>query len=93
MDFDGTSYVAYYDTFKIMSEEEGFKMILDGYNATRSTLADGLSAGGHHEAKFSTSDMDNDDVEGFNCAGNFTGGNHNNIITFCGATQHSISAA
>ena len=61
-----------------------FKMILDGYNITKSSLADGLSAGGHHEAKFSTSDMDNDDVEGLNCAGTFIGGNHNNSVTFFG---------
>ena len=74
LDFDGTEYNAYYNNFKVGPEHEGYRMFLSEYNATGSTLADGLSAGGSSGAAFTTSDMDNDERGDLNCATNYTGG-------------------
>ena len=74
LDFDGSVYNAYYNHFKVGSEEEGYRMFLDGYNATESNLADGFSAGGSSGAAFTTSDMDNDENSDINCAQSYSGG-------------------
>ena len=46
---------------------------MSGYDKTRSTLADGLTAGGHSNTNFTTRGRDND---GFskNCAEEYSGG-------------------
>ena len=74
LDFDGTAYTAYYDSFKVGSEDGGYRLTVSGYNRTKSTLADGLSAGGHTQAAFTTMDKDNDGIDGMNCAQSFSGG-------------------
>ena len=65
--------MAYYSNFYVDSEENHYKLILSGYDKTRSTLADGLTAGGHANTNFTTRGRDND---GFseNCAEEYSGG-------------------
>ena len=77
-DWDGREYIAYYESFEIDSEETGYKLTLSGYDTTRSTLADGLTKGGHTSTPFTTIDRDNDAYSSGtgNCAEDFSGGNN-----------------
>jgi hypothetical protein len=56
-DWNGVKKYAKYDMFKIMSEEEGYKLILGDYHGN---AGDSLSY--HNGKKFSTYDVDNDDA-------------------------------
>ncbi|XP_059169194.1 ficolin-2-like [Physella acuta] len=59
--YNGT-YYAKYSSFKLLSECEGFKLLISGYNGTA-----GDSLLGHSNHSFTTFDRDNDDYTG-NCA-------------------------
>ena len=67
----GTSYVAKYDSFRVGSESENYKLLIGQYDVTASTLADGFAAGGHNEAPFSTKDRNN----AGSCAKDYLAGN------------------
>ena len=74
LDWDNQEYVAIYNNFKIGSEDENYKLTLSGYDETLSTMPDGFSIGNHIGAEFTTSDRDNDDDLGNNCASTYSGG-------------------
>ena len=70
----GNSYVARYGSFSVGSEDENYRLSIGQYDATTSTLADGLTSGGHNGASFSTKDRDNDGDGTRNCANVFFSG-------------------
>ena len=76
-DWDEKEYIAYYSSFHVDSEETGYRLTLSGYDNVRSSLADGLTIGGHANAAFTTIDRDNDaysSADKSNCAEAFSGG-------------------
>lgn len=69
--WDRQTAYAEYDVFMVDDESEGYKLIVSGYTGT---AGDGLLK--HNGYKFSTKDVDNDDVEkdfGGSCAKRFNG--------------------
>jgi hypothetical protein len=71
MDWEKTKRFAEFDYFLVDSEDEGYKLHIDGYNGD---AGDGLTK--HDGSKFSTKDVDNDKVVkefGGSCAKRFTG--------------------
>ncbi|XP_060562906.1 uncharacterized protein LOC132722417 [Ruditapes philippinarum] len=71
MDWEKTKKFAEFDYFLVDSEDEGYKLHIDGYNGD---AGDGLTK--HDGSKFSTKDVDNDKVVkefGGSCAKRFTG--------------------
>lgn len=56
-DWNGVRKFASYDLFRILSEEEGYKLVINGYQGN---AGDSLSA--HNGRKFSTHDVDNDEA-------------------------------
>ena len=67
----GTSYVAKYDSFRVGTESENYKLFIGQYDVATSTLTDGFAAGGHNEAPFSTKDRNN----AGSCAKDYFAGN------------------
>ena len=74
LDWDGTSYVAYYNSFFVGSEESKYSLSLSGYDIVRSTLPDAFRSGGKSSVPFTTYDEDNDNLQPGNCASKFSGG-------------------
>jgi len=70
-DYDGTSYVAVYDQFKVGAGDD-FVLTVTGFNATLSTLRDSMLY--HNGQKFSTKDRDQDGSSKMHCAAGLTGG-------------------
>jgi len=73
-DYDGASYVAVYDQFKVGAGDD-YVLTIAGFNAALSTLGDSmvgtLSLNG---MKFSTKDRDQDEDSSRHCAKSWTGG-------------------
>ena len=59
-DWDGRTYVAYYQSIVIGSEEDKYSLSLSGYDNVNSTLADAFAGGANVGASFTTWDSDND---------------------------------
>ncbi|XP_052272934.1 angiopoietin-related protein 1-like isoform X2 [Dreissena polymorpha] len=71
MDWDKTKKIAYYQSFLVDHEREGYMLHIGGYSGD---AGDGL--GKHDESMFSTKDVDNDKVSkefGGSCAKRFYG--------------------
>ena len=66
-DWDGRTYVAYYQSIVIGSEEDKYSLSLSGYDNVNSTLADAFAGGGNYGASFTTWDSDNDAWATDNC--------------------------
>ena len=66
-DWDGRTYVAYYQSIIIGSEEDKYSLSLSGYDNVNSTLADAFAGGGNYGASFTTWDSDNDAWATDNC--------------------------
>ena len=66
-DWDGRTYVAYYQSIVIGSEEDKYSLSLSGYDNVNSTLADAFAGGGNVGASFTTWDSDNDAWATDNC--------------------------
>ena len=59
MDFDGSTYVANYDSFKVGSEADEYRIYLEGYD-TSSTLMDAFNFENSQNGRpFSTKDRPN----------------------------------
>merc|ERR1719192_3070954 len=69
-DFDGKSYVAYYDQFKVGAGED-YTLTVTGFDSGRSTLGDAMSY--HSGRRFSAKDKDQD-IWGSHCASQMEGG-------------------
>ncbi|XP_028411134.1 ryncolin-1-like [Dendronephthya gigantea] len=67
-DTSGNTAYAHYDSFKVSSKNEKYKLNVGGYNGTA-----GDSLKSHNGVAFSTNDSDND-VWKYNCAGRYKGG-------------------
>ena len=76
MDWDNTEYNAYYSSFYVGNEESQYRLSLSGYDSVRSTMPDAFTLGGHYNAKFTTFDEDNDNLQDDNCASQFSGGKY-----------------
>ena len=74
MDWDDTTYVAYYSSFYVGSEDAKYSISLSGYDNVRSTLPDAFTSGGQASTPFTTYDEDHDNLEDGNCASKFSGG-------------------
>ena len=66
-DWDGRTYVAYYQSIVIGSEDDKYALSLSGYDNVNSTLADAFAGGGNAGASFTTWDSDNDAWATDNC--------------------------
>ena len=66
-DWDGRTYVAYYQSIVIGSEDDKYALSLSGYDNVNSTLADAFAGGGNVGASFTTWDSDNDAWATDNC--------------------------
>ena len=60
LDWDGSEYNAFYDSFVIGSEDKNFPLYVSGYESENSTLDDGFAASGQTGMPFTTYDRDND---------------------------------
>lgn len=73
-DWQGVEKVAIYKHFKLKSESDGYRISISGYHS-KSNAGDSLSS--HYGKKFSTYDVDNDDLPiqlwNGNCAKRFHG--------------------
>ena len=56
-DWNGVKKQAMYDNFQVKSEEEGYELVVNGYQGS---AGDSFSI--HNGMKFSTFDVDNDDA-------------------------------
>ncbi|XP_078666527.1 techylectin-5B-like [Branchiostoma floridae x Branchiostoma belcheri] len=65
----GEKAFAQYDSFKVGSAEEKYRLSVSGYNGTAGDALDR-----HDQQYFSTSDMDNDGNAAINCAQGYRGG-------------------
>ncbi|XP_052799189.1 ryncolin-1-like [Mya arenaria] len=74
-DFDGNKAFAKYSSFRIRSEEENYRLEVDGYSGTAGDALDyaGQDIWIHNGQAFSTRDRDNDEWSG-NCAVTYPGG-------------------
>merc|ERR1712142_716529 len=69
-DYEGKSYSALYDTFKVNDEDDKFRLTVAGYDSSRSNLEDHFLL--YNGVQFSTLDSDNDG-QSSNCAARFKG--------------------
>ena len=82
LDWDGSEYNAFYDSFVIGSEDKNFPLYVSGYESENSTLDDGFAASGQTGMPFTTYDRDNDNRQNdINCASRFSGGKDRYILT------------
>ena len=82
LDWDGSEYNAFYDSFVIGSEDKNFPLYVSGYESENSTLDDGFAASGQTGMPFTTYDRDNDNGQNdINCASRFSGGKDRCILT------------
>ena len=82
LDWDGSEYNAFYDSFVIGSEDKNFPLYVSGYESENSTLDDGFAASGQTGMPFTTYDRDNDNGQNdINCASRFSGGKDRYILT------------
>ncbi|GFS26797.1 ficolin-1 [Elysia marginata] len=65
-DFEGRSYFARYNSFRILGEKENYKLLVDGFNGN---VKDQLNH--HNGMEFSTKDRDNDLRADDNCASKY----------------------
>ncbi|XP_033114766.1 ficolin-2-like [Anneissia japonica] len=71
IDYDGKSYCATYDSFRIENASDKYRLRLGNYINSESNIGDALSV--HGNFHFTTKDEDNDNRLGSNCAIEFTG--------------------
>ena len=82
LDWDGSEYNAFYDSFVIGSEDKNFPLYVSGYESENSTLDDGFAASDQTGMPFTTYDRDNDNGQNdINCASRFSGGKDRYILT------------
>ena len=76
-DWNDQTVAVYYDRFRLSEESDGYRLYVAGYRARPGQSAVGDSLLKHSGCRFSTFDVDNDDVaqefEHGSCARRFTG--------------------